>query len=54
MTSEDEKTYCIIRFYQDDRDAETIKAGLTLAEAKEHCNDPETEGDGWFDGFQSE
>jgi hypothetical protein len=47
-------TYKIIRFYQDDRPAEVIDTGLTLAEAREHCNDPSTHGDGWFDGYDEE
>lgn len=29
----------------------TIKRGLTLAEAREHCNRDDTKGDGWFDGY---
>lgn len=40
-----EQTYSIIRFFEDpDKDPNqiTIATGLTLEEAKEHCNDPET------------
>ena len=44
-------TYKIVRFYQN----RTIMTGLTLAEAKEHCNDPSTCREGeWFDGFTKE
>ena len=63
-------TYRVVRFY---REAgirrRTIKTGLTLAQARAHCNDPETSsstctraagkrrtrqfGD-WFDGYESE
>lgn len=54
MDDDDETTYRIVRFFQDDRPAETIEEGLTLAEAQEHCNDPSTSGDGWFDGYREE
>ena len=27
---------------------------LTLEEAQEHCRDPKTSGDGWFDGYTEE
>ena len=47
------ETYKIIRFKFDGPNR-TIKTGLTLDEAKEHCNNPETSGEGWFDGFESE
>lgn len=63
-------TYCIKRFYQNPRiTTEIIKTGVTLAEAKIHCNDPQTshktatgpeararlEARGpWFDGFSAE
>ena len=50
---DDEKTYSIIRFHKGGGRI-TQKTGLTLEEAKEHCNDPDTAGDGWFDGFESE
>tara|TARA_R100000152_G_C6781189_1_gene215182 strand:- start:5531 stop:5677 length:147 start_codon:yes stop_codon:yes gene_type:complete len=46
-------TYKIVRF-RFDGDHKTIKTGLSLEEAKEHCNDPDTEGEGWFDGFVEE
>lgn len=37
------------------RENETIKTGLTLQEAQEHCNDPDTRQEGvWFDGFTEE
>ena len=48
------KTYKIIRMYQDDRPTKTIKTGLTLEEAQEHCQDPSTSGEGWFDGYNGE
>tara|TARA_R100001086_G_C11672132_1_gene213226 strand:- start:234 stop:464 length:231 start_codon:yes stop_codon:yes gene_type:complete len=46
-------TYKIIR-YQFYGEPEVIKQGLTIEEAKEHCNDPSTEGIDWFDGFTKE
>lgn len=66
----DEPTYEIVRFYQDaDTPTEVLETGVTLAEAQEHCNDPETssrtatsaEADtrtetmgAWFDGYREE
>jgi hypothetical protein len=48
-------TYKILRFYREDgRRARTIKRGLTLEEAKAHCNRDDTHGDGWFDGWTTE
>lgn len=62
-------SYCVKRFYQGDRPAETIRTGLTLAEAQAWCNDPETSSSTatsaeaqartekhgpWFDGYESE
>lgn len=35
-------TYRIKRFYEDNRPARIIKQGLTIEQAKAHCNDPET------------
>lgn len=37
-----ETTYRIERKYRDSSDSETIAEGLTLEEAQDHCNDPET------------
>ena len=37
------QTYKIIRIYQNDmEEREVIDTGLTLEQAQEHCNDPET------------
>jgi hypothetical protein len=48
-------TYMILRFYQErGRSADVIETGLTFEEAKEHCNDPDTSGPGWFDGYTKE
>jgi len=33
---------------------EVVLTGLTLDEAREHCKDPATSGDGWFHGYESE
>ena len=46
-------TYKIIRFFQDERESQTIKKGLTLEQAQKHCQDPKTSGNGWFDGYSS-
>jgi hypothetical protein len=61
-------SYKVIRFFFNG-DRKVIKTGLTLEEAKEHCNDPETssktctkaagrnrtlaKGE-WFDGYDAE
>jgi hypothetical protein len=53
----DETTYKIVRFCEDETDPrhrETIATGLTLEEAKEHCNRDDTHGEGWFDGYDEE
>jgi hypothetical protein len=63
-------TYSIIRFYQNNElTRQVIKTGLSLREAQEHCNNPETssrtcvldenlfhtEVNGqWFDGYEKE
>lgn len=64
-------SYKILRFFkEDDEQNQTVIAtGLTLAEAQEHCHDPETssstckEAEGlertrlygpWFDGYDEE
>ena len=51
MVIELEKKYSILRFHFLGQ-TELIKSGLTLEEAREHCNRPDTRGDGWFDGYQ--
>lgn len=66
---ESETTYRIIRFFHDIGVRETVARGLTLAEAREHCSDPETssrtctelenvrrtkEHGAWFDGYTEE
>lgn len=55
--------YKIVRFYADNRPNRIIERGLTLEEAQEHCNDPETSSSTasarkrkrisgqWFDGY---
>lgn len=47
-------TYSIIRFFRDGRGRKVVAEGMTRAEAEEHCSQPETSGDGWFDGFERE
>ena len=42
--------YKIIR-YKHYGTPEVIMEDLTLEEAKEHCNNPETSGIDWFDGY---
>ena len=42
--------YKIIRFKRNGNN-KVIKTNLTLEDAKKHCNNPETEGKNWFDGF---
>ena len=46
-------TYKIIRF-RFGKENQTIQTGLTLEEAQAHCQDNETHGDGWFDGYTEE
>jgi hypothetical protein len=51
------KTYKIIRFYAPgiDKENHVVKTGLTLEEAQEHCNDPDTRKEGeWFEGYDEE
>lgn len=55
LVKEEEKTYAIWRHYKDiNKPKEFRRGGLTRAEAVEHCSDPRTSGDGWFDGFDEE
>ena len=58
---EDDKTYMIKRLFRDDKARrgcchayEGQREGLTLEEAKEHCQRDDTSGDGWFDAFEEE
>ncbi len=52
---EDEPTFKIVRKFKDhNKDDEFIKGGLTREEAKEHCSDDDSSGDGWFDVFYEE
>tara|TARA_Y100000310_G_scaffold265261_1_gene276200 strand:- start:336 stop:485 length:150 start_codon:yes stop_codon:yes gene_type:complete len=46
-------TYKIVRysFYGEPK---VIRRGLTLEEARKHCNDPNTKGIDWFDGYTKE
>lgn len=61
--------YKIVRFYFNTSSRRVVKRGLTLEEAKVHCNDPETSSSTakgrsakqrtktlgpWFDGFTKE
>ena len=54
MNEHDDNTYMITRHYRDTRDIDIIKTGLTLLEAQEHCRQPDTRGEGWFDGYMLE
>ncbi len=47
------KTYKIIRFRFNGNN-KVIRTGLTLEQARAHCEKPETSGNGWFDGFNVE
>jgi len=45
-------TYRIERFYKEPGTMRrVVKRGLTLEEAKKHCNRADTHGNGWFDAF---
>lgn len=50
------KTYKIIRFRNHGNyiTKRVIKKGLTLEEAKAHCNNYDTRGFNWFDGYDLE
>lgn len=55
MSDTSTQTYRIERFYQDDRKpTEVIVRGLTLEQAKAHCQREDSHGEGWFDGFREE
>lgn len=62
-------TYKIVRFYRDSHKRRTIQRGLTLEQAQDHCNNPETSSEtctsaagrrrtklrgAWFDGYYEE
>lgn len=62
-----EQLYQVIRFYSDDRKSKVQKSNLTLKQAQEWCNDPETssstvserryrygQGVEWFDGYNKQ
>ena len=46
--------YQIIRFFKDDRPSQVMYSGFTLEQAQTHCQNPNTSGDGWFDGYGEE
>lgn len=63
------ETYRVVRFYREGRRHKVLRRGLTLAEAQQHCNDPETDSKTatspeaikrtralgpWFDGYERE
>ena len=48
-------TYKIIRYKQGRHQENVVLyTGLTLEQVREHCNNPETSGPDWFDGFTKE
>ena len=62
-------TYRIVRSYQSDKPSLTVKRGLSLEAAQEHCRNPETSSSTateragvnrttdfgpWFDGYTEE
>ena len=48
------ESYRILRIFKGRDKHEVIKTGLTLEEAKAHCNDDSSRGRGWCDGYESE
>tara|TARA_B100000073_G_scaffold267591_1_gene227179 strand:- start:25 stop:210 length:186 start_codon:yes stop_codon:yes gene_type:complete len=49
------KTYRIVRYYYDrNKDNKVLLTGVTLEQARNHCNSKLTAGDGWFDGYTEE
>ena len=70
MTTNTPDTYRVVRFYDDpDHPRLILRRGLTLDEARAHCNDPETSAStatspearrhtaqhgAWFDGYENE
>lgn len=48
-------TYRIVRFFQEEgKKRQVLKRGVTLREAQEWCQRKDTEGEGWFDGYELE
>jgi hypothetical protein len=48
-------SYKIIRYFQKITRTETIKTGLTLKQAQDHCGKESTHKNGkWFDGYTKE
>lgn len=46
-------TYNVIRFrFDGGGEREVIETGLTLEEARAHCQREDTHGEGWFDGYE--
>ena len=44
--------YKILRHYRDiSKRARVVKRGLTLEQAQEHCRDPKTSTENYFDGY---
>lgn len=50
---DDGTTYKIVRFRFKGAN-EVQQTGLTLAEAQARCQGPDTQGNGWFDGYTEE
>ena len=46
-------TYEIVRFSRGEHGQRVMRTGLTLEEARTHCQDPKTRGEHWFDGFRN-
>ena len=47
-------SYRIVRFYKEGELSEVIKRGLTLEEAKAHCQSETSRGENFFDGYTEE
>jgi hypothetical protein len=52
-TGKNMKTYKIIKF-KFNGTPRVIKRGLTLEQAQAHCQRDDTQGEGWFHGYDSE
>jgi len=44
--------YKIVRCYRSDKPSRTIKSGVTIHEAQEHCRDPKTSTAEYFDAYE--